>query len=136
MKPFTFRALVLGLLLGALFGPVQAGLFDDDEARKAILELRERHAKTAEDSEKRYAELSRRIDRLDQLTDRLEKASRAQLELNNDISALRQEIARLRGQIEVQANETARFLAPARPGKSRSPSADIGSMTPSNQAHS
>jgi tol-pal system protein YbgF len=109
MKPFTFRPFVFGLLLVALIGPVQAGLFDDDEARKAILELRERHANAAQDSEKRYAELSRRIDRLDQLTDRLEKASRAQLELNNDISALRQEIARLRGQIEVQANETTRL---------------------------
>ncbi len=103
------RLTTLALLTAALHFPANAGLFDDDEARKAILELRERNTKTQEESDKRYAELNRRLDRLDQLTDRLEKASRAQIELNNDISALRQEIARLRGQIEVQTNDTARL---------------------------
>jgi tol-pal system protein YbgF len=109
MNTFPLRALTFSLLFAAAHWPAHAGLFDDDEARKAILELRERHTKATEDSDKRHAELSKRIDRLDQLTDRLEKASRAQFELNNDIAALRQEIARLRGQLEVQANETGRL---------------------------
>jgi tol-pal system protein YbgF len=106
---FCSQLTALALLACALQVPAYAGIFDDDEARKAILELRERNAKSQEESDKRYAELARRIERLDQLTDRLEKASRAQLELNNDIAALRQEIARLRGQVEVQANDTSRL---------------------------
>ena len=70
--------LVCASLLSA--GPATAGMFDDEEARKEILRIREAH--------------SARLDRL-------EAGSKAQLGLSNQIETLKAEIARLRGQIEV-----------------------------------
>lgn len=62
------------LLAGA--APASAGLFDDDEARRQISDMRS------------------------QTNDRLDTQSKAQLDLANQIESLRDEIARLRGQIE------------------------------------
>jgi len=82
-------------------GSAQAALFGDDEARKAILELRARNA----EQDKRIQE---RLDTLNaDLTRRLETAQRSQLELVNQIEALRQEVARLRGQNDILTNELA-----------------------------
>jgi len=70
------------LLLAAL--PARAALFDDDEARKRIDQLR--------------VETDARLRNL-------EAASRGQIDLSNQIEALKAEVARLRGQIEVLTNE-------------------------------
>ena len=71
------RALQLTLLLAACGAQqAHAGIFDDDEARRQINDLT---AKTNE---------------------RLDTSSKAQFELANQIQALREESARLRGQIE------------------------------------
>lgn len=64
--------------------PAKAGLFDDDEARRRLEQLR--------------AETDVRIEKL-------EDAARAQLLLLNQIEALRAEIAKLRGQLEVTTND-------------------------------
>ncbi len=72
-------------------------LFGDDEARKAILDLR---AKSAE-QDKRMQE------RFDALQADLARSQRSQLELVNQIEALKQEIARLRGQNDLLTNELA-----------------------------
>ncbi|MGA2552280.1 MAG: tol-pal system protein YbgF [Burkholderiaceae bacterium] len=79
-------ALLAGILYGAVL-PVQAGVFDDDEARKAILDLRSRVDATQKD-----------------VAQRIDAAQQSQLELANQIEGLRQELARLRGQIEVLNN--------------------------------
>lgn len=72
--------------------PAQAGLFDDAEARNAILDIRRRIDLLQQD-------LSQRID---------SKADKTSvLELGNQNELLRQEVARLRGQIEVLTNELA-----------------------------
>ena len=96
-RPATGRlaglSLAVGLALTAL--PGQAAIFSDDEARRAIIDLRGR-------LEVQGRETSRRID---ELTTQLEQATRGQLELQNQIESLRQEIAGLRGQLEVQTNE-------------------------------
>lgn len=80
-------ALLLAAALGAVAGPAHAGLFDDVEARQRIDALR------AE-----VAEQGRR-------TEKLETTTRGQIELANQIEALKAEMARLRGQIEVLAHE-------------------------------
>lgn len=80
-------------------GPARA-LFDDNEARRAIIDLRGRFEVQARETSQRLDQLAARIDKLEQL-------SRGQLELQTQIEALRQEVARLRGQVEVQANELA-----------------------------
>jgi tol-pal system protein YbgF len=64
--------------------PARAGLFDDDEARRRLEQVR--------------------VD-MDARIEKLEDASRAQLLLVNQIEALRAEIAKLRGQLEVTAND-------------------------------
>jgi tol-pal system protein YbgF len=76
---FRLAALLLATAL-----PAQAALFDDDEARKRIELLR--------------VEVGARLEKL-------EAASRGQIELANQIEALKAEVAKLRGQIEVLANE-------------------------------
>ncbi len=76
------RLLALLILAAAL--PARAALFDDEEARKRIEQLR--------------AEVTARVDKI-------EAATRGQIELANQIEALKAELARLRGQIEVLANE-------------------------------
>jgi len=70
-------------LLAALWvaGPAHAGLFDDEEARRQIADLK------------------------GQTTERLDASSRAQIELSNQIEAINAEVAKLRGQMEVLTYE-------------------------------
>lgn len=64
--------------------PSHAALFDDDEARRAITDMRK--------------ELTPRIERL-------EESSRGQLELSNQNELLRTEVSKLQGQLEVLLHE-------------------------------
>ena len=102
-QPFLPRALrpMAAALLLAFAGMPAAHAFSDDEARRAILDLRSRVEQVQRDALKRIEDLSVRIDRLEQTT-------RGQLDLQNQIQAMRQEIASLRGQLEVQTNELAK----------------------------
>jgi len=84
-------------LAGALLAPAQAGLFDDDEARKAILDLRQRIDQGNEQSRARQAELN----------EQLVVLRRSLLDLNGQIELMRGEIARLRGQNEQLARDVA-----------------------------
>ena len=90
----------------------------DDEARRAILDLRGRfelQQREAREQTQRLAEANRRIDdilaRLERVEQagrgQLEQTGRGQLELQNQLQALREELARVRGQLEVQTNELA-----------------------------
>lgn len=83
-------ALLLGLCLAA--GAARAGMFDDDEARKAVANLRVQ----VEANQKAVEERLAKIETLVQ--DR-------SIELNRQIDELKQELARLRGQIEVQLHQ-------------------------------
>ena len=84
------RGFLSGVLLLVSLGGAHASLFSDDEARKAILDLRQRveAQKAATDAvEKR-------------LTDENNQLRRSLLDLQNQIETLRAEQARLRGQAE------------------------------------
>lgn len=85
----------LACLLLALWMPLQAhaGLLDDAEARRAILDLRAKVDTIAR-------ELNARIDSKSDKT--------AQLDMLNQHEQTMQEIARLRGQVEVLANQISR----------------------------
>ncbi len=89
-EDMSYRTLAAAFALIVAF-PAHAQLFSDDDARKAILELRQRteHAVQSE------------------LGARLDTAQRNQLDLANQNETLRQEIARLRGQVETLTNEVA-----------------------------
>jgi tol-pal system protein YbgF len=74
----------------AVMAPAHAGLFDDDEARKAILDLR-----TKLEEQRQQSAAAQK-----QLTDQLQQLQRGLLELNNQNEQMRTELARLRGQDE------------------------------------
>jgi tol-pal system protein YbgF len=94
-------AAVLGLLVAA---PAVAGLFDDEEARKAILDLRARIAQNDELSKARVAELSSANA---QLLEQVNALRRSLLDLNNQLELLRSDMARLRGTDEQIQRELA-----------------------------
>lgn len=86
MFPRLLPALVAGLFVGLAAGQAHAGLFDDEEARLRITEMRN--------------EFNGRVSKL-------EAGARAQLELADQIELLKAEIARLRGENEVLSNDLA-----------------------------
>lgn len=105
--PFPVAAMARACLLLAIAAaalPAQAGLFDDDEARKAIIELRARVAQHDEDNKARLAELSTtKADLLEQMG----QLRRTLLEMNTQLEALRSDLARLRGSDEQRTKELA-----------------------------
>jgi len=92
MKLNSIRTTILAAALSCAFLPsmASAGIFDDDEARKAILDLR--------------AKVDAVNARLDTKLETKADKSTA-LELANENEALRSEISKLRGQIEVLTND-------------------------------
>jgi tol-pal system protein YbgF len=95
----TLRALLaLAALAGALAAPVaHAALFEDDEARKAILDLRKRVDQNSEQLKARQTEQSEQLNQL----------RGALLDLSNQIELLRGEVAKLRGTNEQLARDLA-----------------------------
>jgi tol-pal system protein YbgF len=97
--------LAAAALAWALAAPVaHAGLFDDEEARKAIVDLRNRVQAVDDAGKARATELTTANT---QLTEQLAALRRSLLELNNQIEAMRGEIAKLRGSDEQVLRELA-----------------------------
>ncbi len=88
-------SLVAASLVGA---PAQAALFEDDEARRAILELRQR-------VEQQRLGLGGLTEELRRANEENGTLRRSLLELQNQIEALRSELARMRGQGETVARD-------------------------------
>jgi tol-pal system protein YbgF len=90
------RGLGAAMLAACAFvGPAaHAGIFDDDEARKAILDLRQKLEQSNEQQRVRQAELNA------QMAEQLAQLKKSLLDLNGQIEALRADNARLRGQGE------------------------------------
>lgn len=84
-RPLAWRPLALTLALAAAW-PAHAGLFEDEEARKAILDLRGKHEQL--------------LNQQRQSAEQVQQLQRGLLDLNNQNEQLRAEIARLRGQLE------------------------------------
>jgi tol-pal system protein YbgF len=94
----TGCALALGVALATLCsGPAHAALFEDDEARRAILDLRQKVEQLTQASE---AQRTRGSDATAQLTEQVSQLKRSLLDLNNQLELLRAENAKLRGQDE------------------------------------
>lgn len=88
----------------ALAGPAHAGLFEDEEARKAIVDLRNRLT-SAEDGAKGRAAEAATVSA--QLVEQLAALRRSMLDLNNQLEAMRGDLAKLRGNDEQKARELA-----------------------------
>jgi len=91
------RTAVVTLLLGACMGSASAGLFDDDEARRAILDLRQKVAQM----EQKLAEETRRA------SEESAQLQRSLLDLQNQLETARSDLARMRGQGEQMARDLA-----------------------------
>lgn len=98
-RPMAALALAAAAL--ASITPAHAGLFDDDEARKAIIELRQRLEQSNEAQRQQQAELNQ------QVSDQLAQLRRSLLDLNNQIELLRADVAQMRGQNEQLTREVA-----------------------------
>lgn len=90
----TLRATLLAGAIAGLPGAVSAGVFDDDVAR-------EQNARTQKDLAEFRSQTAATLERL-------EAALKMQIELANQIEAVRAELAKVRGQVEVlnHASET------------------------------
>jgi tol-pal system protein YbgF len=100
IKPSQIRfAAIVFALAASLPLRASAGLLDDDEARKAILELRARVSSLEADLKSRIDANNARIDT---------KADKAiGVDIVNQREQTTQELAKLRGQLEVLANDLA-----------------------------
>lgn len=92
-------ALAVMVSSAALIGPAHAGLFEDEEARKAILDLRSKLQASDDAAKARFEQLNGLIQ------DQLQPLRRSLLDLNGQIDALRSDIAKLRGQNEQLARD-------------------------------
>lgn len=90
------------LALAWLTSPAHAGLFDDEEARKAILDLRQRVEAQRQSSDEALRKAGQELTRLAEENAQLRAAL---LDLQNQIETLRQDQARLRGQDEQFAKD-------------------------------
>jgi tol-pal system protein YbgF len=95
---FVAPLVVLLLLVVAL--PARAGLFDDEEARKAIVDLRARLTALEDQDKARVAELATANAQTAQLGEQLAALRRSLLDLNNQLEAIRADMAKLRGSDE------------------------------------
>jgi len=105
MRALRGRALVAAtfVAVAALAGaaPARAGLFDDDEARRAILDLRKQLEQSNEQARARQNE------QMAQMATQIDQLKRSLLELNGNIEVQRADNAKMRGQMEELARTVA-----------------------------
>lgn len=103
----ALRPLLAAWFLCVAATAAHAGLFDDEEARKAILELRGRLTALEDQGKSRATELAAANAQNAQLVEQLAALRRSLLDLNNQLEALRGDISRLRGTDEQLARDLA-----------------------------
>ena len=109
LQTHTLRALAAAMLL-ALAGQASAGLFDDDEARRAILDLRTKTETNRTELEQKLQEENRRA------TEEAAQLRRSLLDLQNQLESLRAELAKQRGQDEQIARDVSELQRRQRDG--------------------
>lgn len=92
---------VVGAIALLLVGNAWAGLFEDEEARRAILDLRQQIDAVKRESDKKVADEVRRS------TEDEAQLRRSLIELQNQLEGLRADLAKLRGQDEQIARDVA-----------------------------
>ena len=106
-----WRRWLSALACVAAAGSAHAGLFDDEEARKAIVDLRSRMAQIDDAAKSRATELgtaqTAQKQNHDALMEQLTTLRRSLLDLNNQMEAMRGELAKLRGNDEQFSRELA-----------------------------
>ena len=104
--PSAGKRLLATVCMLVAAGSASAGLFDDEEARRAILDLRQRVDAVKQDK----VETDRKItDEVQRATDESAQLRRSILDLQNQLEATRTEIAKLRGQNEQLARDLSEY---------------------------
>ena len=98
------RPLALSLLLAGAAGAAHAGLFDDEEARKAILDLR---ARIQAGDEQIQVRLTEQVKGQAALVEQVQQLRRSLLDLNSQLEAQRTDSAKMRGTQEQLARDLA-----------------------------
>ena len=99
------RGVCLGLMLAmTALAPARAALFEDDDARKALLELRKSSEQQRTKQEATNAELTKANAAL---LEQVSQMRRSLLELNSQLETLRGDMAKLRGTDEQLARDIA-----------------------------
>lgn len=93
------------LALTFAVAPAHAQLFGDDEARKAIIDLRERVEVQRRQNDARLDKIGQDLTRMNEEAGA--PTRRALLDLGNQLEAVRQDVARQRGQFEQLARDVA-----------------------------
>jgi tol-pal system protein YbgF len=104
MPLVKLRPALAAVLFAGSLGLAHAGMFDDEEARKAIVDLRNRVAAVDEGLKARTAEAATTNA---QLLEQVAALRRSLLELNNQLEGMRGDIAKLRGNDEQITRELA-----------------------------
>jgi tol-pal system protein YbgF len=97
----TIQGLMATTLFVSTMGLAHAGLFDDEEARRAILDIRQRIDQLRQDSDKKLADETARA------TEDASQQRRALIDIQNQLETQRAETAKLRGQNEQLARDVA-----------------------------
>jgi tol-pal system protein YbgF len=92
---------IAAVLLATLASVTHAGIFDDEEARRAILDLRQRVEAARQESDKRVTEETQRA------TEENAQLRRSLLEMQNQIESLRADLAKMQGQNEQLTRDVA-----------------------------
>lgn len=104
MRRLAWRPLAAAAVFLLAVPAARAGLFDDEEARKAILDLRARIQAVDESGQKGRSDLAAANA---QLLEQVTALRRSLLELNNQLEGMRGEIAKLRGDGEQMLRDVA-----------------------------
>lgn len=102
VNPLRPAALALAAVLALSAGGARAGLFDDEEARKAILDLRTRIQAGDDAAQVQLAEQSKA---LASLAEQVQQLRRSLLDLNTQLENQRTDDAKLRGRQEQLARD-------------------------------
>jgi tol-pal system protein YbgF len=96
-RALTFAVASLALAAAVIALPARAQLFKDDEARKAVIDLRARLTQSEEATKARESEL---VAQNAQLVEQIGVLRRSLLDLNNQLENMRAELAKMRGNDE------------------------------------
>ena len=104
-SPFPFKRIRLAAAVACTLVAfsAHAGLFEDDEARRAILDLRQKIETLKVESDKKIA------DEVQRSTSDSEQLRRTLLDLQNQLEQVRSDMAKLRGENELIARDLSDF---------------------------
>lgn len=105
VRSFALRSLAVACMVVSA-SSASAGLFEDEDARRAILELRQQVEAVKQDKPETDKKITEEVQRA---TDESAQLRRSVLDLQNQLEATRADMAKLRGQYEQLARDLSEY---------------------------